>query len=544
MIMKTWIIIAIYWSVAVGATYCIRAYNDKKNRLKIAAFKALGMTTTPSLWKRIGTHAAIVFLVPPLMPVIIIVFLIDKSLKHNKMNKKMKTETEPQEEKKYTAKMEENLPNDIFTQASKVMLDALIFGTFDDFENMLDEMVETLLYRLKTIKGKTDVLAYWWDWRKRFVTTKKVTNFNVVMSRYYSHACIRIEEVQLIMFQIEDGKIVKIVSLPERLTSPYSDDNMLNYPMEYKRIKQFLAPLEESVDKDGNPMPLTDRIPCLHYGVESQDLRWYSIRIPEWFYKNWTLGQVSVCPHCGQVVEYKEVKTEESDDEKDVPVEGSKYSDKGNAFSEYAKKMYSEDCVSFLENAMDDEVVPELREVVRKAFADNLIPQPSEIKVEEGYRFEVTMPSNEGSGDITHIRIVDEEGNATETLTEHLVVNATEMGVWQLYLLENYHTVLPTVWHGGYNRCEYIFKESDVDDIMPLKYHDLTALIKQGRLLPFVEVSKEDDSSYVAFVDCSYWNNWKGLVRERVTYKIIDGRVVSKTRDEEVLFQFHCGLWF
>ena len=36
--MKTWIIIAIYWVVAVGATYCIRVYNNKKNRLKIAAF--------------------------------------------------------------------------------------------------------------------------------------------------------------------------------------------------------------------------------------------------------------------------------------------------------------------------------------------------------------------------------------------------------------------------------------------------------------------------------------------------------------------------
>ena len=79
-------------------------------------------------------------------------------------------------------------------------------------------------------------------------TTKKVTKLEVVMSRYYSHACIRIETVQLIMFQIEEGKIVKIVSLPERLTSPYSDDNMLNYPMEYVRIKQFLAPLEEPVD--------------------------------------------------------------------------------------------------------------------------------------------------------------------------------------------------------------------------------------------------------------------------------------------------------
>ena len=366
--MKTFLIIlAIYWVVAVATVYAIRAYNNKKNRLKIAVFEAFEIVKTPSLWKQIGTHASIVFLVPPLMPVIIIVFLIDKSLKHNKMKKKMKTETEPQEEKKYTAKMEENLPNDIFTQASKVMLDALIFGTFDDFENMLDEKVDTVLYLLKTIKGKADVVSYWWDWRKRFVMTKKVKNFEIVMSRYYSHACLRIEEVQLIMFQIEEGKVVKIVSLPERLTSPYSDDNMLNYPMEYVRIKQFLAPLGESVDKDGNPMPLTDRIPCLHCGTESQDLRWYSIRIPEWYYKNWTIGQVSVCPHCGQVVEYKEVKTEESENEKDVPVEGSKYSDKGNEFSEYAEKMYGKDRISFLEKAVDDEIVPELREVVRRS---------------------------------------------------------------------------------------------------------------------------------------------------------------------------------
>ena len=206
--------------------------------------------------------------------------------------------------------------------------------------------------------------------------------------------------------------------------------------------------------------------------------------------------------------------------------------------------MYGKDTISFINKAMDDEIVPELREVARKAFADHVIPEPSEISVEDGCRFDVAMPSLEGSGDITHIKIVDADGNETEDLIEHIKVNATEIGVWQLFLLENYLTVLPTVWHGGYNRCEYIFKEMDVDDIIPLKFHNLTALIKQEKLLPSVEVSKEDDDSCVAIVDCSYWNNWKGLAREHVTYKIIDGCVVSKTRDEEILFQFHCGLWY
>ena len=543
MIMRPWIIVSIYWVVAVVAVYAIRAYNEKKNRLKIAAFEALGIVKASSLWKRVGTHASIILLLPPLMPVVILVFIVDKCLKHNKMKKKTKKE-EPQDEKKYSAKMEENLPDDIYTQVSKTMMDALVFGIFDDFEEMLDDAVETVLYRYKTIRGKAEVRAYWWDWRKRFVLTKKVTNVEVVLSRYYSHACVKVESDQLIMFEVEDGKIIKIVSLPLRLTSIYSNDNMLNYPLEYARIKRYLSPLEESIDKDGNPMPLTDRMPCLDCGMESQDLKWYSIRIPDWSYNRWQIGQVSICPQCGRIVEYKEVETIESDDKKDVPVEGSKYSDKGNEYSEYAEKMYGKDRISFLEKAVDDEIVPELREVVRKAFVDHLIPEPSEITVEDGCRFDLAMPSFEGSGDITHIKIVDAEGNETEDLIEHLKVNATEMAVWQLFLLENYLTVLPTVWHGGYNRCEYIFKESDVDDIMPLKYHDLTALIKQKKLLPFVEVSKEDEDSYVAFVDCTYWNNWKGLARERVTYKIKSGSVVSKTRNEEILFHFHCGMWF
>lgn len=44
----------------------------------MAALKSIGMTEVTSVLKQIGTHASILFLVPPLMPVIIPVLLIDK----------------------------------------------------------------------------------------------------------------------------------------------------------------------------------------------------------------------------------------------------------------------------------------------------------------------------------------------------------------------------------------------------------------------------------------------------------------------------------
>ena len=349
------------------------------------------------------------------------------------------------------------------------------------------------------------------------------------MSRYYSHACIRIEEVQLIMFQIEEGKIVKIVSLPERLTSPYSDDNMLNYPLEYARIKRYLAPLGESVDKDGNPMPLTDRMPCLDCGMESQDLKWYSIRIPDWSYNRWQIGQVSICPQCGRIVEYKEVETIESDDKKDVPVEGSKYSDKGNALSDFADRIIPAD--------MNEGVNADNLE----AYVSRLLNELTDVKVEQSCRLEMRLPEETGSGDRTHILVVDSEGDETEEIAAHLEVAQTEMGVWQLYLLERLHTVLPLWWHGGYNRRKFILRESDIDEIIPLKFHDLSELKRRGKLMPCVTAGSDERS---LVVNCCYWNDWEGLVRQSVEYKLENGHVISEENSREVLYQFHCGMWF
>lgn len=55
------VILAIYWVVSVAAVYAIRAYNNNKNRFKIAVFEAFEIVKTPSLCKRIGTHTSIVF---------------------------------------------------------------------------------------------------------------------------------------------------------------------------------------------------------------------------------------------------------------------------------------------------------------------------------------------------------------------------------------------------------------------------------------------------------------------------------------------------
>ena len=151
----------------------------------------------------------------------------------------MKKNTEIKVETKI--RIEKDLPKDIYTDMSTKMAQALADGKYEDFENALDDNVQLVVYGKSTILGKPEVVAYWREWRKKLVDTKEESLFDVIMSRYYSHACLRVNIFMIVMFRIVDGKIATMLSVPAHLTNGYSDDNMLNYPYSYERIKPYLT---------------------------------------------------------------------------------------------------------------------------------------------------------------------------------------------------------------------------------------------------------------------------------------------------------------
>lgn len=447
----------------------------------------------------------------------------------------MKKKTDPKEEKRFSSRIEENLPDDLYTVASTTMMDALIFGIFDNFENMLADDVGAVMYQYKTFHGKADVHAYWWDWRKRFVLTKEVTNFEVVLSRYYSHACVKVESNQVIMFQIKDGKIAMIASVPLNLSSKYADDNMLNYPLSYESIKRFLSPLENRVDEEGRPVQVTDRVPCLHCGVGSHDLNWYQSLMPNGLFK-WHYGQVAVCPICGRVVEYKEVDRSNMDtSDYDYDQLEPNYPYNPNAFSEVGNKLYNKEMIRTLDNT-DCE-----------PFMSYLVSQLSQLKdvePEQGYSLGIRLFGMDNDSVTSHLVIKDAYGNESTDLLEHLVVKPTEMAAWVVYLLDNYSSMLPTIDHGYYNERAYFFSESAIDiSMIPLIFHDFSELRDQQLLLPSVTIVKQDDISCVVEVCCCYWHYWKGLVGDKVTYSIYNGKVMKKEEEPMALFYYDCGIF-
>ena len=105
------------------------------------------------------------------------------------------------------------------------------------------------------------------------------------------------------------------------------------------------------------------------------------------------------------------------------------------------------------------------------------------------------------------------------------------MGAWQIYLLNNSPSFLPTAGHGYYSEKNLRFSLDDLPE-------NVRQGIKGKQVTPFIGIYDN-----YAIVSCCYWNSWKGLVRENVVI-VFEENKVKEIRDlySDVLYKFDCGI--
>lgn len=175
------------------------------------------------------------------------------------------------------------------------------------------------------------------------------------------------------------------------------------------------------------------------------------------------------------------------------------------------------------------------------------------MRLEDGFSLGIRLAEDEGIGDESWFYIYRKDGKIVyDDIPEpldgeggfgmnHVFVEKTKMGAWQTYLFSIASTVLPTFWHGGYIRRTYIFKHDDLKDVITT--HNLGEAPLYGikdDIQPKVKIRGNE-----ATVQCCYWNEWEGLVRETMLVKFSEGTVLSiERKDNEVLFEYDCGICF
>lgn len=431
-------------------------------------------------------------------------------------------------------------------------------GDFVNLRKMLADDAYILLYNKEQIEGADSLIEYVKDWLSRVGDTFEC---EVKWSAQFSQAEVYFNSEkynQAYIIHFDDSKITRILLTPCSFSKVGFSIDENSYNVGFIKAN---APKEIS--------PLSYHYFCPICGRKSEGLIWREGVIfkdgPRWGNQTGLIVFASVCPECNVVCEVspdRNVKkvlsmTREQQrkaDEGMTVEERSQYvgntmgnkkplfvtslDSRTNGLAQIGKEFHS-----LLKKAVKHNSVQEVLESLDKlSFKSELSFGDSEIKLH--------VASSEGcsSGDESYFYIGD--GNKRDDkLYKRLIAEPSMDAAWQIYLLFTSSTVMPVFWHGGYIVRDYIFDEAVINDIevafhgdKPLECYDLRSLSKENLLLPEVVMSPDGRT---ADVYCTYWNDWKGLVRDHIQISFLkNGRIKMTQVEPIVLFKYDCGILF
>ena len=346
-----------------------------------------------------------------------------------------------------TMSIEPGLPDDEHTRLATLFAQAFYSEDMLRMVPFLDDQVRMISYRKRTVTGKSAFLDYWEGVLSRIKDDGQVSDIKVKMNSFYGHAVVAIKQKDTdeayVFFHIDSGKIMTAVITPvQQQPSMVRYYNLDRPRLDYDSV---IMQKGEAIAAEPN------RMPCLLCGTLSENLHWYKLEVDSGPFSH--IGQVSICPHCkAQTEYYPEVflrkKMEDSFrlHQSTVPhlVQDNPFIDVFVRFQTELVKAY------------------EMAETNKENIDDcRLFEILLVYKTDPRYHLGLKLPETGSFGDICKLYTFDDEGN-TYGIFDKIAVERSEMGAWNAFLLSIAHTLLPTVWHGGYERRTYILSLRDL----------------------------------------------------------------------------------
>lgn len=431
-------------------------------------------------------------------------------------------------------------------------------GDFTNLRKILANNVFIILYNKGRIEGVDSVIDYFKDWLSRVGDTFAC---EVRWSAQFSQPEIYFNSDkinQAYIIEIQDSKIRRILLTPRSFSKIGFSIDEVPYNVGF---------IEANAPKEIEP--IENHYFCPNCGKNSEQLEWRTGIIfkdgPGWGKKTGLMINASMCRECNTVcevspdrtVKYVLSMTLEQQRKADAGMTAEELShyvgntmgnkkplfvttldSRSNELSKIGMSFHS-----VLNNAVKNHSVKEVFRFLDKlSFNNNLPHKDSEIKLH------VASDECDSMGDESYFYIGDET-NIDKELHKRLKADPSAEAAWQIYLLFTSSTVMPVFWHGGYIVRDYIFDEASINNMeagfngeKPLESFDLRGLSKANLLLPEVIMSADGRT---ANVFCTYWNDWRGLVRDHVQISFLkNGKVKLSQIEPLILFEYDCGILF
>ncbi len=416
---------------------------------------------------------------------------------------------------------------------------------FLSLRSLLSDDAYIVIYARERKDGIETVMDYFKDWQSRVGDTFEC---EVRWSAQFSHPEVYFTSErfkQAYILGIDNAKITRILLTPRSFSAVGFSIDESPYNVGF---------IQANAPKETEPLPT--HFFCPICGKNSELLNWSQGIIfkdgPGRGKKTGVMINASICPDCNIVCEVSPNRTEkfclimtreqqEKANAKMTDKQRAEYVDnsmgnkrplfkvvlktKTNELSKFGQKFHA------LLNRIITDNTPEL------IFSMlNKLSLPHDI-----LKLHVATDETHDVGDESYFYIGDDE-NRDYKIYRHLKAEPSIEAAWQIYLLHYARTVMPVFWHGGYIVRDYIFDEASLNDYVPLECYDISGLSRENLLLPEVFLSPDGRT---ADVYCTYWNDWKGLVRDHIQITFLCNGKIRLTEIEPLcLFEYNCGICF
>ncbi|MDE5653749.1 MAG: hypothetical protein K2I48_09865 [Muribaculaceae bacterium] len=441
--------------------------------------------------------------------------------------------------------IQHNIPDSIAKDITISFAKLFAKADYAGLRNLLSNDVYIVIYNRECKHGINSVLDYFEDWQKR---TGDMFECEVRWSAQFSQPELYFTSEkfkQAYILGIENSKIARILLTPRSFSSiGFSIDD----------VPYNIGFIETNAPKKTEP--LFNHYFCPICGKNSEQLDWRTGFIfknnHEWGKKTGMSVNASICPDCNIVCEVSVNRTE-----KFCLTMTRDQQEKANV------KMTEEQRAEYVDNSMGNKRPlfknihkPQTNELskfgqkfhalLNQIITDNtpelVFSMLDKLSLTCGnLKLHVATSDTHDIGDESYFYIGDDE-NRDYKIYKHLKAEPSIEAAWQIYLLRYASTVMPVFWHGGYNVRNYVFDEASLNDYMPLECYDMSGLSRANLLLPEITLTPDGRT---ANVFCTYWNDWKGLVRDHLQIAFLKNGKIKLTEIEPLcLFEYNCGICF
>ena len=190
-----------------------------------------------------------------------------------------------------------------------------------------------------------------------------------------------------------------------------------------------------------------------------------------------------------------------------------------------------------------------LHTLIKHRIYDRILTILDCLTIDQNYSLEVEMYDIDCIWGECRLYIKLPSGKKDYNIFNYIHATESEMGAFQLYLLEVLWHVLPLGDHANYAGRTYIFSKADIENLVDSFIDGEEGQEESDMIYNDIKDINTDIRTYshgeYYYISCYYWSDFEGLSNEKYEIQIRNNKLInSRCFQNKILYEYNCGIRF